>query len=60
MLGIGFDPGYLARFFTKVHLISRLDNHLEVNNDEQHAPLWLASGRRGSWTARWPQLKDLG
>ena len=60
VLGIGFDPGYLARFFTKVRLISRLDNHLEVNNDEQHAPLWLASGLRGNWTARWPQLKDLG
>jgi 4-amino-4-deoxy-L-arabinose transferase-like glycosyltransferase len=60
VLGIGFDPGYLARFFTNVRLISRLDNHIEVNNDEQHAPLWFASGLRGSWTARWPQLKDLG
>jgi hypothetical protein len=60
VLGIGFDPGYLARFFTKVRLIARLDNHLEVNNDEQHAPLWFASRLRGSWATRWPQLKELG
>jgi Dolichyl-phosphate-mannose-protein mannosyltransferase len=60
VLGVGFDTGYLERFFANVRLVSRLDNHLDVNNDEQHAPLWLASGLRGSWTARWPQLKNLG
>jgi 4-amino-4-deoxy-L-arabinose transferase-like glycosyltransferase len=60
VLGIGFDPGYLSHFFTKVRLIARLDNHLGVNNDEQHAPLWFASRLRGSWATRWPQLRDLG
>jgi len=60
VLGVGFDPGYLERFFSSVRLISRLDNHLQVNNDEQHAPLWLASGVRESWTHIWPQFKNLG
>jgi 4-amino-4-deoxy-L-arabinose transferase-like glycosyltransferase len=60
VLGVGFDPGYLERFFDSVWLITRLDNHLQVNNDEQHAPLWLATGRRTSWTRLWPQFKNLG
>ena len=60
VLGVGFEAGYLDRFFADVHLISRLDNHLEVNNDEQHQPIWYATGLRGSWAALWPRLKDLG
>lgn len=60
VLGIGFEAGYLDRFFADVRLISRLDNHLEVNNEEQHAPIWFATGRRNSWSALWPRLKDLG
>jgi 4-amino-4-deoxy-L-arabinose transferase-like glycosyltransferase len=60
VLGVGFNPGYLERFFAKVRLVSRLNNHLQVNNDEQHAPVWFASGLRGTWTALWPRFKDLG
>jgi 4-amino-4-deoxy-L-arabinose transferase-like glycosyltransferase len=60
VLGVGFNPGYLERFFARVRLLSRLDNHLQVNNDEQHAPLWLASGLREPWTHVWPRFKDLG
>ncbi|MGO9971610.1 MAG: glycosyltransferase family 39 protein [Solirubrobacteraceae bacterium] len=59
VLGVGFEPGYLDRFFADVRLISRLDNHLEVDNDEQHAPIWFATGLRSNWTALWPSLKDL-
>jgi len=53
-------PGNLNRFFAHVRLLSRLDNHLQVTNDEQHAPIWLASGRRHSWSALLPRFKDLG
>jgi 4-amino-4-deoxy-L-arabinose transferase-like glycosyltransferase len=60
VLGVGFDPGYLQRFFAHVRLVTRLNNHIGVNNDEQHAPVWLASGLRESWTLDWPQLKNLG
>jgi hypothetical protein len=60
VLGVGFNPGYLERFFARVRLLSRLDNHLQVNNDEQHAPLWLATGLRASWTQVWLQFKNLG
>jgi hypothetical protein len=60
VLGVGFDPGYLQRFFATVRRVSRLDNHLQVNNDEQHAPLWFASGLRESWHQIWPTFKDLG
>jgi hypothetical protein len=60
VLGVGFNPGYLERFFASVRLLSRLDNHLQVNNDEQHAPLWLASGLKEPWTLTWPSFKNLG
>jgi hypothetical protein len=60
VLGVGFDPGYLQRFFARVRLVSRLNNHLQVNNDEQHTPLWFASRVRESWPQIWPKLKDLG
>jgi 4-amino-4-deoxy-L-arabinose transferase-like glycosyltransferase len=60
VLGVGFNPGYLERFFAEVRLVSRLENHLQVNNDEQHAPVWFASGLRGRWAALWPRFKDLG
>ena len=60
VLGVGFDPGYLQRFFARVWLVARLNNHLQVNNDEQHASLWLATGLRESWTLIWPRLKNLG
>jgi hypothetical protein len=59
VLGVGFDPGYLQRFFAHVRLVSHLDNHLQVNNDEQHARIWLATGLRESWTLVWPRLKNL-
>jgi hypothetical protein len=60
VLGVGFDPGYLQRFFATVRLVSRLNNHLQVNNDEQHAPIWFASRLRESWPQIWPTLRDLG
>jgi 4-amino-4-deoxy-L-arabinose transferase-like glycosyltransferase len=60
VLGVGFDPGYLQRFFDTVRLVSRLNNHLQVNNDEQHGPLWFASGLRERWPQIWPKFKDLG
>ena len=59
ILGVGFDAGYLKRFFAHARLLTRLDNHLQVNNDEQYAPLWLASGLRQPWTLVWPRFKDL-
>ena len=59
VLGIGFDPGYLQRFFADVRLVARLNNHLQLINDEQRAPVWLATGIRESWTLVWPRLKNL-
>jgi hypothetical protein len=60
VLAVGFNPGYLERFFASVRLLSRLNNHLQVNNDEQRAPLWLASGLREPWTHVWPRFRNLG
>ena len=60
VLGVGFEAGYLDRFFADVRLISRLNNHLDVNNEEQHKPIWFATGLRSNWTVLWPRFKELG
>jgi hypothetical protein len=60
VLGVGFDPGYLQHYFAHVQLLARLENHVGVNNDEQHAPVWLAARPRGNWASLWPRFKDLG
>jgi hypothetical protein len=39
---------------------TRLDNHLDVNDDEQGAPVWVCSDLRASWAAIWPTLRHFG
>jgi 4-amino-4-deoxy-L-arabinose transferase-like glycosyltransferase len=60
VVAVGFDRGYLERFFGDCRLAAQLDNHLDVNDDEQHAPVWVCSGLRGTWLTLWPQFRQLG
>lgn len=57
---VGFDGAYLHQFFRDCSLGARLDNHLDVDNDEQGAPVYTCAGRLGSWATIWPQLKSVG
>jgi 4-amino-4-deoxy-L-arabinose transferase-like glycosyltransferase len=59
VLAIGFDQTDLAKFCTAPHLATTLDNHLDVNDDEQDAPVWDCS-LQGSWATVWPTIKYLG
>jgi hypothetical protein len=60
VLAVGFRRSFLERFFGDVRLETRLDNHLNVNTQEQNAPVWLCSERRGDWSTLWPRLHFLG
>lgn len=57
---IGYPENYLLRYFQRCTLGTRLDNHLDVNNDEQRAHVFVCNGIRGSWSTIWPRLKTIG
>lgn len=57
---VGFDRQTLTSVCGTLRLATHLNNHLGINNEEQGAPVWLCSARRGSWTAIWPRLRYLG
>jgi hypothetical protein len=56
-VAVGFDRGYLSRFFSHVTQAATIDNGLGVENDEQGEVVWVCSGRRASWSALWPRLR---
>jgi hypothetical protein len=57
VLAIGFDKGRIARFCNDPVLLTRLDNHLGVHNDEQGAPIWSCVALVAPWKTLWPHLR---
>ena len=39
---------------------ARIDNGVELENDEQGAPVWACRSLSQSWAEIWPQLRRLG
>jgi 4-amino-4-deoxy-L-arabinose transferase-like glycosyltransferase len=60
IVAVGFSRDFLEQVFADVRLVTRLDNHLRVANDEQGAPVWLCSRPRDDWPALWPRFRSLG
>jgi hypothetical protein len=57
---VGFDNrAYLDRFFSGCRLVLRFDNRLDVDNEEQGAPISLCAGPRGKWSDLWSSLHHL-
>ncbi|MFI2708361.1 glycosyltransferase family 39 protein, partial [Nocardioides sp. CER28] len=44
------------RYFTGCRVMARLDNHLDVDGEEQGLPVRLCAGPIGSWAEQWPRL----
>ena len=44
------------RFFTGCREMTRLDNRLGVDGEEQGMPVRLCDGPIGSWEEQWPLL----
>jgi dolichyl-phosphate-mannose-protein mannosyltransferase len=57
-IAVNLDPALLHRLFTSVRRVAVFHNGLGVDDDEQGAAIYLATGLRGSWASAWPQLKD--
>jgi hypothetical protein len=54
---VGLDDPSSA--FSGCQRAARIDNGLDVDNEEQGKAVWLCTAPRGGWTAAWPQLEHL-
>jgi hypothetical protein len=53
---VGFDSRRLAGSWSRCELATRIDNHRDLDNQEQHKPVWLCEGRRVPWATLWQRL----
>ena len=51
------DPAFLRREFAHVRLVATFSNGLGVSDDEQGAPIYLATGLRSSWAQAWQAFR---
>jgi hypothetical protein len=59
-IAVDMDPGFLRREFAHVRRIGTFENGLGVSDDEQGAPIYLATGLRSSWARAWPAFRNYG
>lgn len=57
---VGFAQTILDRHFDACVPGIRLDNRLQLKNDEQGVPVRICTGLRGTWATAWPQFQVLG
>jgi len=55
---VNVDPALLRRVFAHVRRIATFWNGLGVDDDEQGAPVYLATGLRTSWSRAWPAFRE--
>lgn len=60
VLAVGIDQQRLRQLFGSVTAVGRIDNGLDVDNDEQGNTIWLCRDLTSSWAAVWPTLLRLG
>jgi hypothetical protein len=58
VLAVDPDLSVLRREFAAVRRVATYYNGLGIEDDEQGAPLYLATGLRSPWTEAWPQFRD--
>jgi hypothetical protein len=59
-IAVNVDPARLRREFAHVRRIATFWNGLGVDDDEQGAPVFWATGLRSSWARAWPAFRDYG
>jgi 4-amino-4-deoxy-L-arabinose transferase-like glycosyltransferase len=50
---------YLQGFFTRCVRSARIDNGVEVDNEEQGGPVWTCRAPARPWAELWPELRHL-
>lgn len=56
---MGYSPEFLAPLFDECEVHGRLDNGLDVDNEEQGKPITVCSGIRTPWGEAWPRFAHL-
>jgi hypothetical protein len=59
-LAIGYPVSDLRTWFDDVRPVARINNGLDLDNDEQGRRLWLCTGLTASWAQLWPDMRNLG
>jgi hypothetical protein len=57
-IAVNVDPALLRREFAHVRRVATFWNGLGVDDDEQGAPVFLATGLKSSWRQAWPAFRD--
>jgi 4-amino-4-deoxy-L-arabinose transferase-like glycosyltransferase len=57
-VAINVAPALLHREFAHVTQVAVFRNGLNVSDDEEGAPIYLATGLRSPWAAAWPAFKN--
>ena len=57
-IAVNVDPALLRRVFARVRRVATFRNDLGVDDDEQGAPVYLATGLRTSWSRAWPAFRE--
>ncbi|MFC3502906.1 ArnT family glycosyltransferase [Micromonospora krabiensis] len=54
VIAVGWErPDQLREWFTDVTLAGRVDQRVDVDNEENGGPIWLCTGLREPWAAIW-------
>jgi hypothetical protein len=56
-IGVGLGRDELTPYFASVRLATRIHNRHGVENDEEGAPVWIATGQRQPWSKIWPSFR---
>ena len=59
-LAVGFSTSQVAGFCPGATLTAHLNNHLQISDDEQDAPLWTCPRPAAPWASLWRSLRVLG
>ncbi|MFC4909854.1 glycosyltransferase family 39 protein [Actinomadura gamaensis] len=54
------SAGALLPYWTSVTRAGRVDDGVDLSNQEQGKPIWVCRGQRMGWADLWPRLKHLG
>ena len=60
VVAVGYDAGYLRRYFDNVRPAGHLENGLGVADDEEGQPIDVATGPRRPWSVLWPEFRHYG
>ena len=55
----GYSDEQLARWFERCREVWRVDNTVDLDNEEQGAPIRACEGRRAPWSQLWPEIRHL-